>query len=93
MVLENLIVLCIALPSSYTNMIKIDIAEMYTIITSQQELKDIKNTICNIQLLDHCHSEWLCPPVYESLLPIRKPKVQYFIANTQTGTMAYMVKR
>ena len=93
MVLESLFVLCVALPTNYTNYIKIDTAEMYTIITSEQELKDIKNTLCNIKLLDHCHSEWMCPPVYESLLPIKKPKVQYFIANTQTGTMAYMVKR
>jgi len=43
--------------------------------------------------MDRCHSEWMCPPVYESLLPIKEPKVQYFIANTQTGTMAYTVKR
>jgi len=91
--LSNLLLLCIALPSSYTKPIKIDVQEMYTIISSQTQLKAVSNTVCNINLLDQCHSDWMCPPVYESLLPIKKPDVKYFIANTQTGTMAYTVKR
>ncbi len=93
MVLENLIVLCIALPSSYTNMIKIDLPEIYTIITNEEQLKNVQNTVCNIKLLDHCHSEWMCIEPYESKLALTKPDTQYFIANTQTGTMAYTVKR
>ena len=75
-------------------MIKIDLPEIYTIITNEEQLKNVQNTVCNIKLLDHCHSEWMCPPPpYNSLLPINKVSVEYFIANTQTGTMAYMVKR
>ena len=93
MVLENLIVLCIALPSSYTNMIKIDLPEIYTIITNEEQLKNVQNTVCNIKLLDHCHSEWMCVEAYESKLAITRPDTQYFIANTQTGTMTYTVKR
>ena len=53
----------------------------------------MQNTVCNVTLLDQCHSEWLCVKPYESKLAITKPDVQYFIANTQTGTMAYTVKR
>jgi len=92
--LSNLLLLCIALPSNYTKPIKIDVEEMYTIVQSQEELRNIKNTVCNIRLIDHCHSEWMCPPPpYDSLLPTTQPHLQYFIANTQTGTMAYTVKR
>tara|TARA_R100000781_G_scaffold114286_1_gene84713 strand:+ start:1126 stop:1410 length:285 start_codon:yes stop_codon:yes gene_type:complete len=92
-ILENLFVLCIALPSSYTNMIKIDLPEIYTIIKNEEELQTVQNTVCNVTLLDQCHSEWLCVKPYESKLAITKPGVQYFIANTQIGTMAYTVKR
>ena len=91
--LSNLFLLCLALPGNYTKPMKIDIQEMYTVISSQTQLQAVIDTVCDIKLMDRCHSKWMCPPMYESLLPIKKPDVKYFIANTQTGTMAYTVKR
>ena len=91
--LTNMLVLCLALPTTYTKPIKIDLAEMYTIIQSQEELKNIQNAVCDIRLIDHCSTEWMCVEPYESKLAITRPDTQYFIANTQTGTMAYTVKR
>jgi len=56
----NLFLLCLALPGQFDQPMKIDMEEIYTIIQNETELRNVQSAVCNIKLLDRCHSAWMC---------------------------------
>lgn len=55
----NIVLLCLALDTAYLGKpIYIDMNFLHTVIRSEQELKNVKNAICNINLIDVAMRQW-----------------------------------
>lgn len=55
----NIILLCLALDSTYVGKpIYINTEFLHTVIHSQQELKNVQNAVCNLNLIDVAMSQW-----------------------------------
>ena len=55
----NIVLLCLALDYAYTGKpIYINTDIIHTVIETEQEFKNVQNTICNINLIDLGMKQW-----------------------------------